>query len=183
MKRVLLSSLILVLTSLSVYAYETIIIKYPDGELWTKAYYKKAGAEAILQYVPKGQTRDSWTRTIVVHSYYESAFPVNNFIAGELLRMTKINPTGRYKYLKLTPVDSIAGRCTEDYKNVKSQCEFYRVSRAHEGIVSVHYINRNKRDFLENYRVWYDIIRKAKFLNTYWRNERMLNKSEYFELW
>ena len=75
MKRVLLSSLILFFTTIAVFAYETIIIKYPDGELWQKAYYKKIGAEAILQYLPKGQTRENWTRSIVVHSYYESAFP------------------------------------------------------------------------------------------------------------
>ena len=183
MKRVLLSSLILLFTTIAVFAYETIIIKYPDGELWQKAYYKKIGAEAILQYLPKGQTREKWTRSIVVHSYYDSAYPVNNFIAAELLRMTKLNPTGKYKYLKFTPVDSIAGRCTDDYKNIKAQCEIYRVSRAHEGVVSIHYINRNKEDFMNNYRQWYDIIKRAKFLNTYWRNERMLNKSEYFELW
>ena len=41
MKRVLLSSLILLFTTIAVFAYETIIIKYPDGELWQKAYYKK----------------------------------------------------------------------------------------------------------------------------------------------
>jgi hypothetical protein len=183
MKRVLLSSLILIITSLTAFAYETILIKYPDGELWEKAYYKKTGAEAILQYLPKGQTNDNWTRSIFVHSYYESAFPVNNFIAAELLRMTKINPTGKYKYLKFSPVDSIAGRCTEDFKGIKGQCEFYRVTRAHEGIVSIHYINRNKDDFFKNYKQWFEIIKKAKFLNTYWRNERMLNKSNIFELW
>ena len=180
MKRVLLSSLLFILATLTTIAYETVIIKYPDGELWQKAYYKKTGAEALL---PKGQTRENWKRSIVIHSYYEAAYPVNNFIAGELIRMTKINPTGKYKYLKFTPVDSIAGRCTEDYKNIKAQCEIFRVSRAHEGIITIHYINRDKEDFLENYHQWYDIIRKTKFLNTYWRNERMLNKSEYFELW
>ena len=44
MKQVLLSSLALLLTTIAVFAYETIIIKYPDGELWQKAYYKKVGA-------------------------------------------------------------------------------------------------------------------------------------------
>ena len=183
MKKVLSISLFFLITTITAFAYETVIIKYPNGELWQKAYYKKIADEAILQYLPKNQTRENWKRSIVVHSYYGSAYPVNNFIAAELVRMTKINPTGKYKYLKFTPVDSIAGRCTEDYNGIKAQCEFYRVSRAHDGIVSIHYINRNKDDFMNNYREWYDIIKRAKFLNTYWRNERMLNKSDYFELW
>ena len=184
MKKALLVSIIfMVLTCLTVFAYETVIIKYPDGELWEKGYYKKVGNEAILQYIPAGQSYRNWNRTIIVHSYYDSAFPVNIFIANELARMTKNNPTGKYKYLKLSPVDSIAGRCTEDYKGIKAQCEFYRVSRAHEGIISVHYINRDKKDFMKNYSQWFEIIKKAKFLNTYYRNDRTLNKSEYFELW
>lgn len=183
MKKVLLVSLFFLLSTINVLAYETIIIKYPEGEIWEKAYYKKSGDEAILQYVPKNQTAQNWNRSIIIHSYYKSAWPTNVFMANELLKMSKNNPTGKYKYLKLSPNDSIAGRCTEDYKGIKSQCEFYRVVNAHEGIISVHYINRDREDFFKNYKQWYEIIKKAKFLNTYWRNERTLNKSEYFELW
>lgn len=183
MKKVLLSSFVLLITTIAVLAYETVIIKYPAGEIWEKAYYKKIGLEAILQYVPKGQTHKNWTRSIIIHSYDESGYPVNVFISNDLLRMTKTNPTSQYKYLKHTDVDSIAGRCTNDYKNIKGQCEFYRVTRAHGGIITLHYINRDKQDFINNYKQWYEIVKKAKFLNTYWRNERTLNKSEYFELW
>lgn len=183
MKKVLLFSIFLFLSSLCVFAYETIIIKYPAGEVWEKAYYKKVGLEAILQYVPKGQTHKEWTRSIIVHSYDESGYPVNVFIANELAKMAKTNPTSNYKYLKLTDVDSIAGRCTSDYKNVIGQCEFYRVTRAHGGIITLHYVNRDKNDFIANYKQWYDIIKRAKYLNTYWRNERTLNKHGIFELW
>ena len=45
MKKVLLFS-ILLLTTLSVFAYETIIIKFPEKELWVRGYYKKVGTEA-----------------------------------------------------------------------------------------------------------------------------------------
>lgn len=183
MKKVLLCSLFLLLIIPAALAYETIIIKYPPGELWIKAYYKTVGNESILQYVPNGQSHQNWKRTIIVHSYYESAFPINNFIAGEILRMKKTNPTGNYKYIRYTDRDSIVTRCTEDYKNIKAQCEFYRATHVHNGIVSVHYINRDKEDFMDNYNEWYNIIKRAKFLNSYYRNERTLNKSEYFELW
>jgi hypothetical protein len=104
-------------------------------------------------------------------------------MANNILAMMKQNPRSPYKYIHLTEQDSIAGRCTENYHSIKSQCEFFRATRAHSGIVSIHYINKDKEDFMKNYSQWYDIIKKAKFLNTYWRNERTLNKSEYFELW
>ena len=181
MKKVLLFSL-LFFTCLSVMAYETIIIKYPDGELWVKAYYKKKGNEAILQYVPNGQSANNWQRSIVVHSYNESGYPVNTFMNNNIAMMQKTNPTAKYKTLRSTADDAIAGRCTENYKNIEAQCEFFRVTRAHNAIVSLHYINKNKDDFLSNYTVWYDIIRQAKFYNSYYRNERTLNKSEYFEI-
>lgn len=183
MKKVLLFSFLLLLSSAAVYAYETVIIKYPAGEVWTKAYYKKVGNEAILQYVPAGQSSQDWTRTIIVHSYYDSAYPINVFIANDLARMRKTNPTGNYRYLKYTEVDSMATRCTDDYKTIKAQCEFFRVTNAHNGIISLHYINRNKDDFKENYYQWYDIIKKAKFYNSYYRDERTFDKAEYFELW
>ena len=183
MKKALLASLIIFLTSLTVFAYETVIIRFPSGEMWVKAYYKKIGVESILQYVPKGQSYKDWKRSVIVHAYNESTLPVNIFIGNEIARMTKANPTGKYKYLKLADVDAIAGRCTEDYKNIKAQCELYRVTRAHNGVISLHYINRDKDDFMKNYHQWYEIVRKAKYMNTYWRNERTLNKSDYFELW
>ena len=97
--------------------------------------------------------------------------------------MRKTNPNGKYTYLRLTTNDSMATRCTEDYKNIKAQCEFYRVTNAHNGIVSIHYINRNREDFKENYYLWYNIIRRAKLYNTYYRDDRTLDKAEYAELW
>lgn len=183
MKKVLLVSLIALLTTLAVYAYETVIIKFPQDEVWIKAYYKKIKQESILQYVPKGQSQQEWNRAIIIHAYEDSAYPANIFMANNLAMMTKTNPTSQYKYLRLNDNECMAGRCTKDYKGIKSQCEFYRVVRAHNGIISIHYINKDKDDFMHNYKLWYDIVRKAKFLNTYWRNERTLNKSEYFELW
>jgi len=182
MKKALLSSIIFGLTVLAVFAYETVIIKYPDEEGWQKAYYKKVGNEAIVQYLPIGQEINNWTKTIIVHSYNYNETPANYYISTDLLRMIKTNPTGKYKYLKVTPTDSIAGRCTEDYKNIKAQCEFYRVTIAHGGLVSIHYINRDKKDFMDNYHQWYDIVRKAKLYNSYYRDERTFDKTDYVEL-
>lgn len=182
MKKVLLSSLIFLLSTIAVFAYETIIIKYPPGELWVKVYYKKIRNEAILQYVPKGQSNTNWNRTIIVHSYEHSGYPVRTFLATNIEQMVKNNPTSQYSYLKYTDVDAIIGRCTNDYKNVKAQCEFYRVTRAHGGLISLHYINRDKDDFMKNYDLWFNIIKNAVYYNSYYRDERTFDKSEYFEL-
>lgn len=183
MKKVLLVSFFLFITTLAVFAYETVIIKFPQDEVWVKVYYKKNGLESILQYVPRGQTQKNWNRAIIVHAYDEVSYPITVFTANNIAMMAKNNPTAPYKYLRLNDHECIAGRCTKDYKGIKAQCEFFRATKAHGGIVSIHYINKDKDDFIRNYQLWYDIVRKAKFLNTYWRNERTLNKSEYFELW
>ena len=182
MRKVLLFSFLFLISTLAVFAYETIIIKFPDKELWVKAYYKKVGSEAILQYVPKGQTSNNWTRTVVVHSYKNSNYPINIFLNNNIARMRKINPNGTYKTLRLTPYDAISGRCTDDYNNVKGQCEFFRVTRGYEGIVTIHYMNKDKDDFMAEYSKWLNIIKKARLYNSYYRDERTLDKSEYFEL-
>lgn len=182
MKRVLLFSLLLLLTTLSVFAYETVIVHFPDKELWIKAYYKKAAAEAILQYVPNGQNTNNWNRTIVIHSYKGSNYPINIFLSNTTARMLKINPTTSYKTLFLRPDDAIVGRCTNNYNKIEGQCEFLRVTRGYEGIITIHYMNKNKQEFKNDYNKWYGIIKNARIYNSYYRNERILNKAEYFEL-
>jgi hypothetical protein len=182
MKKVLLFSLILFLTTIAVCAYETIIFHFPDGELWEKAYYKKINYEAILQYVPAGETSNIWTRSIVVHSYNNSGFAVKDFSANEIRKMKRINPNGNYKTLRMRENDAIFTRCTEEYKNIQPHCEFLRITKAHDGIVSIQYMNRNKKDFENNYTLWLETIRGAKFMYSYYRDERTFDKAIYFEL-
>ena len=181
MKKVLLFSLIL-LTTLGVFAYETIIFHFPDGELWEPAFYKKRGNEAILQYVPGGQTSENWIRTIVVHSYNENESPSNYFAQLEVKKMMRINPNGKYSIIKSRENDTILTRCTEKYKELPAHCEFLRITRAHGGTVTVQYMNRNKKDFENNYTLWLEVIRGAKLMNSYFRTERTFDKSMYFEL-
>lgn len=169
-------------TALATMAYETIIIKFPKKEYWVKAYYKKTGNEALLQYVPNGQARNNWTRAIIIHSYNHSLYPVNVFLNNNLVRFQQANPTAKYKTIRLTANDAIAMRCTDNYQNRKAQCEFFRVTRGAEGLVTIHYMNKNIQDFMDNYNEWYNIIKKARLYNSYYRDERILDKSEYFEL-
>ena len=143
MKKVLLFSALFLLSTLMVFAYETIIIKFPDRENWVKAYYKKVGLEAILQYVPAGQGSNNWTKSVVVHSYNQSTFPISVFLTNSTAKLLKTNPTANYKTLRLTDNDAIVGRCTKNYGKTQAQCEFFRVTRGYEGIVTIHYMNKN----------------------------------------
>ena len=181
MKKVLLFSLIF-LSALGVYAYETIIFHFPDGERWDSAYYRKIGLEAILQYVPYGQTSENWTRSIVVHSYNKNESQAPFFAQKEIRKMRRINPKGQYKIIKSRENDAIYTRCTEDYEKIQGHCEFLRVTRAHGGIVTIQYMNRNKKDFENNYTLWLQVMRDARLMNSYWRDERTFDKSMYFEL-
>ena len=181
MKKVLLFSLIF-FSTLAVCAYETIIFHFPDGERWDSAYYKKIGLEAILQYVPYGQTSENWTRSIVVHSYNENESLAPLFAQKEIRKMRRINPQGQYKIIKSRENDAIYTRCTEDYNKIQGHCEFLRVTRAHGGIVTIQYMNRNKKDFENNYTLWLQVMRDARLMNSYWRDERTFDKSMYFEL-
>ena len=181
MKKVLLFSLILI-TTLSVCAYETIIFHFPDGELWETAYYKKVGNEAILQYVPGGQTSNIWTRSIVVHSYNEMEYPANYFAQTEIRKMRRINPTGAYKTIRSRENDAIFTRCTDDYKDIQGHCEFLRITKAHGGTVTIQYMNRNKKDFENNYTLWLEVIRGARLMNSFFRGERTFDKALYYEL-
>ena len=48
--------------------------------------------------------------------------------------------------------------------------------------IKINELNKNKDDFMYHYNQWYGIIKNAKLYNSYYRDERTLNKAEYFEL-
>ena len=89
MKKALLISLVLLITTLTVFAYETVIIKFPSDEVWEKVYYKKVVAESILQYVPRGQSQKEWDRAIFIHAYKDAAYPISVFLANNIAMMAK----------------------------------------------------------------------------------------------
>ena len=181
-KALFLTNIFFLLSTICVFAYETIIIKFPERELWVKAYYKKVGNEAILQYVPQGQSSNNWRQSVVVHSYKYSTYPLNVFVTNNTTKMIKTNPTSAYKTIRYTTDDMILGRCTENYGKVEAQCEFFKAMRSHEGIMTIHYMNKNKNDFMANYSQWYNIIKKSKSYYSYYRDERIMDKAEFFEL-
>lgn len=183
MKKVLLVSIILSLfVSLVAIAYETIIIDFPKNTKWNVAYYRNIGTEAILQYVPEGETYSKWTQTVIVHSYKGNTYPANQLSDMLTAQLQRQNPTGRYNYLRYTGVDSIAVRKTNNYKTIVGQAEILRTTKAAEGLMTIQYIDKNKSRFQQNYNMWLRIIRDARTYNSYWRDNSVLNKSEHYEL-
>ena len=87
-----------------------------------------------------------------------------------------------YKTIKSRENDAIYTRCTEDYKDIQGHCEFLRITKAHGGTVTIQYMNRNKKDFENNYTLWLEVIRNARLMNSYYRGERTFDKALYFEL-
>ena len=56
-------------TKIPSFCYETVIINFPEEEGWHLVYSNKTVNETIVQFIPRGETRDNWTRTVVFHSY------------------------------------------------------------------------------------------------------------------
>ena len=183
MKKVLLL-FISIFIPLSVFAYQTVIVDFPAMQGWHAAYYDTQRGETILQYTPVGQAYQNWTKSVVFHSYkdYDSDTSCAKFMDTTTSQMELKNPSQRYKYLKYTEEDSIATRCVQKNDYTPTQCEIYRVSDSFEGLITMHYINKNVQDFHNTYSQWYEIMRDIRIYYSYYRTDRILDKATIFEL-
>ena len=182
MKKVLLL-LISLSFGLACFAYETVIVNFPEKQNWHATYYDTQGTETILQYNPNDENENSWTRTVIFHSYKDPRISsASRMLSNLCAEMQQRNKTAAYKITKYTEEDSIATRCTSKYGNSPAQCEIFRVSQSHEGIITMHYINKNKADFKSTYSQWYQIMKEILIYYSYWRNDRVMNKATIFEI-
>jgi hypothetical protein len=187
MKKILLniiSLLILIFINNSAIAYETVVVDFPVKEGWHSVYYQSIGKESILQYVPKGQSYSKWTRTIIFHSYKDGRIErdAGRFMNTTTSQMEAQNSSAGYKYIKNTPEDSMAIRCTNRTAIAPAQCEIYKIMLSHEGIMTMHYINKNKQDYVNTYNKWYNIIKNIRIYYSYYRTDRVMDKATYFEM-
>lgn len=184
MKKVLLLIINLIILTTSAFAYETVLINFPDNQGWHPVYYQNQNGEAILQYVPIGQTETNWNKTLVFHSYKnltwtDSAAALMDSTTGQ---MEMKNSSQTYKYTKYDAKDSLATRCIQKNAYTPTQCEIYRVSKSHEGLITMHYINKNVQDFKNNYDYWYNLVQNITIYNSYYREDRIMDKATSFEL-
>lgn len=166
------------------YAYQTVLVDFPPNQGWHADYYETQGGESILQYVPIGQTADSWTKSVIFHSYNNLTWTDSAaaFMDRTTSEMEVQNSSQKYRYTKYNAADSIAVRCVEKNARTPRQCEIYRVSKSHQGLISMHYINKNIADYKSSYNMWYQIMKDVRIYSSYYREDRIMDKATSFEL-
>lgn len=184
MKKVLLLIISIILFQTCAFAYETVLIDFPPNQRWDAVYYQTQGTEAILQYVPYGQSETSWTKALIFHSYktLDQGGSAATLMDKTTMQMENLNTSQLYRYLKYSTMDSIATRCVTKNAYVPTQCEIYRTSKSFEGLISMHYINKNTQEFKSSYNQWYNIIKNIRIYRSYFRDNRVMDKATSFEL-
>ena len=186
MKRVLLLfiSIFFITCAPKAQAYQTVLVDFPSKQGWHAVYYKTLGTETILQYVPQGQSAKNWKKSIIFHSYNDDYLldETPKFLDKTTTQMLIKNPTQNYSYLKYTPADSIATRCVEKTKTMPAQCEIFRATNTHTGIVSIHYVNKNRHDFINTYQNWLKIVKDVRIYYSYYRTNLIMDKATRFEI-
>lgn len=183
MKKVLLS-IISIFFAGAAFAYQTVLVDFPQMQGWHAAYYESQGQETILQYVPAGQSAQNWTKSVIFHSYRDDKYngSASRFMDITTAQMELKNSSQMYKYMKYTEADSIATRCIQKNASTPTQCEIYRVSNSFEGLITMHYINKNVQDYWNTYNMWYQIMKDIRIYFSYYRTDRVLDKATVFEL-
>lgn len=184
MKKVLLLIISLLAIPAAVFAYETVLIDFPTGVSWDAVYYQTEGTEAILQYVPHGQSAASWTKTLIFHSYktIDQGGSASALMDKTTMEMENLNQSQSYRYTKYSETDSLATRCITKNSQTPTQCDIYRVSKSYEGLISMQYINKNIQDFKNTYNMWYNIVQNIRIYRSYYRDNVIMDKATTYEL-
>lgn len=183
MKKVLLL-IISIFFAQTAMAYETVLVDFPENQGWHAVYYDTQSDETILQYVPIGQTYENWTRAVIFHSYKNLTWTDSaaRFMDRITRQMELKNSTQLYRYTKYTDADSISTRCIHKNAYAPTQCEIYRASKSFEGLISMHYVNKNVQNFKNSYNLWYQIIQDVRIYYSYYMDDRVLDKATSFQL-
>lgn len=162
------------------FAYETVLIDFPNNG-WHKVFYAQKAKEIIGQYVPSGQTKDDYVESVILHSYKWSTnrnitplYMLQYHLSQACLRDKDM----QIAYLKQDPNDSMAMWCSAK----TSQCEIIRAAQGYEGIITMHYVNKNPQLFQNLYPQWLNIMRDVKVYYSYYRWDVMMNKANTIEL-
>lgn len=187
MKKVLLliiSIFLSIVVNTKCFAYQTVLVDFPVNQGWHSVYYDAQTGESILQYVPVGQSFENWTQTVIFHSYKNLTWTDSSAALMDRLtmQMELKNSTQQYRYTKYTADDAISTRCIQKNKNIGAQGEIFRITKSFDGLISMHYINRNVSDFKNTYNMWYQIIQGVTIYYSYYMDDRIMNKATSFEM-
>lgn len=161
-------------------AYETVLVEFPNAG-WHKVFYQKRDHQVIGQYLPSGQSRDNYIESMVFHSYkgeknrrLTALYMLEYHIGQAMYRYNDMQLT----YIKNDSNDAIAIWCSER----ASQCEIVRSTQGFEGIITMHYINKNPQYFQNICSQWLNIVRGIKLYYSYYRWDVIMNKANTVEL-
>ena len=167
------------------FAYETVALKYPDNRGWHRSNYITGKTETIAQYTPGGQGATNFKEAVVYHSYKIKNPDARNaatLLKKKLATVVKTSKGMNMKPIKSNSSNAIYRWCAEDVNGQGAQCELVRATVTHEGVITIHYINKDKNDFDNKFNDWYDRVTKLKTYYNYYRTDHVLNKNTYFEL-
>lgn len=166
-----------------VFGYQTVAMDFVGN--WYKVNYVNNERDAIVQFVRKGQTRTNWDESIVFHTFkwtQARGMSAKNLMYYLLTDVSRKNPTMRVEYLKVTEEDTLSSWCVNATQNMPAHCELLRTTQSFEGALSMHYINKNPKNYIAVRPEWVERMSKARIYQSYFRLDRILNKSLTFEL-
>ena len=164
-------------------AYQTVAMDFPGN--WYKIRYVNNENDAIVQFVRRGYNEETWQESVVFHTYKWSKnrnMSAQSLMYYLLRDVGKKNPTMKTTYLRLDPEETLTSWCTSATKTAPAQCELLRTTQSFEGALSMHYINKNPQNYNAVKQDWIERMSKARVYQSYFRLDRILNKSMTFEL-
>lgn len=165
------------------FAYQTVAMDFVG--LWYKINYINNERDAIVQYVRHGYDKDNWSESIVFHTFKwtkDNEMSANELMTSLLNDVRKKNSSLQVEYVKKHPQDMIATWCVDKNDLMQAHCEILRTTQSFDGALSMHYLNKNPQHFMSVRDEWVERIRKARVYQSYFRLDRILNKSMTFEL-
>lgn len=166
------------LLSQCAYSYQTALITYPEyNKKWKQVYIGRQNDEVISQWVPYYSDRNNWNESVVFHAYnWAKGASSYKFMFNLLNNVSAKNNTMQSKIIKDDNKDAIAMWCVNKNSVMNAQCEILRVTSAYEGTISIHYINKNKQNFIAQQKEWLDIIKNVRIYYSYYRWDRVMGK-------
>lgn len=166
-------------------AYQTALITYPDNNKnWKQIYFGKQYDETISQWIPSYSDSKNWSESVVFHAYnWAKGNSCYKFMMNLLANVESQNNTMKRQILKDSGVDSIAIWCVNKNAAMPAQCEILRVTSGYEGLISIHYINKNPQYFMAYQKdPWLKIIRDVRIYYSYFRWDRVTGKETSIQL-
>ena len=158
--------------------YQTALITYPEyNKNWKQVYYGTQNQEVLSQWIPAYSYSDNWVESVVFHAYnYEKGNSCHKLMMNLINNTQSRNKTLKYQVLKDNYEDSVAIWCADKTPAMAAQCEIIRVTSGYEGLISIHYINKNQENFLYQKDSWLKIIKDVRIYYSYYRWDRVMQK-------